>query len=151
MIAARLTAAVLIVALLAVSGCEEEYTPVLSATDLAIIAPIPGKRTSVAYVTLHNNSDQDVVLNSASSPGFANVEIHETVIVDDVAQMNRIDPLPIAANSSLAMAPGGKHIMLMNPQRNYDPGDQVTLELHYNHGELLLLQAPMQNRADVLP
>jgi copper(I)-binding protein len=150
-ITARLAIVVLAVTLLAIGGCDDDYVPVLSATDLAVVAPLPGKSTSVAYVTLHNNSNQDVVLDSASSPGFASVEIHETVVIDDVARMNRIDSLTIAANSSLVLAPGGKHIMLMKPQRDREPGDPVTLELHYNQGELLLLQAPLQNRADFRP
>ena len=141
----------LTIVMLLVSGCDEAELPPITATGLTIVAPLPGTATSVAYVTLHNNSEADAVLTAVNSPDFGKVEMHETVITDGIARMSRLDSVAIAAASSVVFAPGGKHIMLIDPHGVHAPGDLVSLKVHYDEAGLLLLQAPLQNRAGILP
>lgn len=140
----------------AIGGCSAQDAPPLSVSDVVIVAPLPGKSTSVAYGTLHNSGKIDAVLASVSSPDFQNVELHETSISNGVARMQRIESLPVAANSRVHLEQGGKHLMLMGPLREFNPGDLITLHLHFDDGgpnleSLLILQAPLTDRADFLP
>ena len=151
-----LTIVVLACAVMASSGCEREYTPPLTVTNLTVVAPLPGNSTSVAYATLHNNSERSIAMNSISSPEFARVELHETSINNGVARMNRIDSLLIAAHEDVTLAQGGKHLMLLDPLQDRAADDHITLEIHYSAGhqdaeELLILQAPVTSRANFLP
>lgn len=136
-----------LVAVLAVAAACGQYDgPVLSGSDLVIYAPLPGRTTSVAYLTLQNHSNNAVVLHRARSKNFARVEMHETVITDGVARMSALGSLKIDATSSVVFAAGGRHFMFLEPIVALGPGDPVSLELHYGDGGLLLLHAPLSAR-----
>jgi copper(I)-binding protein len=137
---------VLVAALAATVSCGQYDGPVLTSSDLVIYAPLPGRTTSVAYMTLQNHSQNAVVLRGAHSALFARVEMHETVIADGVAHMRALESLRIDARSSVEFAVGGRHIMLIEPNGALGAGDPVSLELRYDDGGLLLLQAPLSTR-----
>jgi copper(I)-binding protein len=123
----------------------------LTASDVTILAPLPGQEAAVAYLSLANESDHPVVLTLVSSPDFAIVEMHATLIDGGIAEMHSVDSISIAAESAVDFSVGGRHLMLMDPLRGYAPGDDVTLEFHYGSDGLLTLTAPLQARisADV--
>ena len=62
--------------------------------DAWVREPPPGTNAA-AYLTIHNASDSAVRVVSASSPAAARVEIHETVVEDDVARMKPVASLEV--------------------------------------------------------
>ena len=131
-------------------ACGGDPAP-LTASDVTILAPLPGQGAGVAYLSLVNESDEAIVLTLVSSPDFAIVEMHATLIDGGIAEMHSVDSISIAAQSAVDFSVGGRHLMLMEPVRGYAPGDDVTLEFHYGSDGLLTLTAPLQARtsADV--
>jgi len=135
-----------LLALMLVCACEREVGPALDISETVVFAPLPGTDAAVAYMTFTNRSDDDIVIDSISSPQFASVTLHETQIADGIARMVILGSLPIPARSSVRLAPGGKHIMLLQPTQDIDTGQSVTLLINYAGEGLLFVTATLQSR-----
>jgi copper(I)-binding protein len=127
----RLTLAVLLALL--VTACAEVKAP-LTASNVIVTQAMPGTTMSAGYFVLTNNSEQAISITHVTSPEFASVEMHETVIKDEVARMISLGTLTVPAGETVTFERGGKHLMLM---RAADDIDSVTL--HFYAGESLLL------------
>ncbi|MBT8077111.1 MAG: copper chaperone PCu(A)C [Gammaproteobacteria bacterium] len=138
-----LSACLLTVLLLA--ACSEPG-PALLVEGLQVTAPLPGRAVSTAYMSISNSSTAPIVIEKFTSPEFARVEIHRTSLVDGVASMSRLESLAIPANDQVTLASGGLHLMLLEPEKGLIPGQTVTLELHFNGGGLLIINAPLASR-----
>lgn len=115
-------------------ACSGESGPPLSVTDITITRPLPGTSMSAGYFVLQNHGSSDVIVTAIDSPQFARVDMHETVIENDVSRMRRIAELRIESGQSVHFEPGGKHLMLMQAQ---DSLQTVTLNIY--SGDTLLL------------
>lgn len=127
------------------SACAEDSDSQIAISDVQILAPAIGAHASVAYFSISNDSDDMVTVSSISSPQFGSVEIHETTLDDGVSRMRRIDSIEVAGRSRMSFSPGGKHIMLMQPATDVNPGTMVTLEIQID-GSLLLVSTELQDR-----
>lgn len=140
-----------VLALLAVLGaCETAEAPPLTVSEVQVYAPLPGQSMSVAYFVLHAGPAA-VTLREVSSPDFADVEMHATIIDDGVAEMLPLDAVTVAEHSAVAFAAGGNHLMLREPRELVEAGGVVTLEFHYQAagretGGLLEITAPLAAR-----
>ena len=63
--------------------------------------------------------------------------LHQTVSNGSTQQMTMVDKLTIPAHGSVAIVPGGYHLMLEQPQHAIKPGDTVHLQLQFSNGEKL--------------
>jgi len=97
----------------------------------------PGNSMMAAYMELRNNTSRPRVLVAASSSGFQRVMIHRTVLKDGMAGMAHLSQIELAPNASLIFAPGGYHLMLMNPKRTLRAGDPVVINLEFRGGLVL--------------
>jgi copper(I)-binding protein len=86
----------------------------------------------------HKNIDNTCVapveIVSASSPAFADVSLHETRIENGISRMRALTVLPVAAHASVSFAPGGLHLMLMQPKLVLKEGDQVEVDFTLRDG-----------------
>ena len=83
------------------------------------------------YMKISNTRGQDITILSLESKLFEDIHIHQTFEVDGVASMRAIGDLTIRAGESLELAPGGFHLMMMNPLEELTPGQKVVVTLHY--------------------
>lgn len=87
---------------------------------------------SAAYMTLANPGGDADRLVAATSDVAATVEIHETMMENDVMRMRPVEGgLAIPAGGQVELKPGSYHIMLMGLQRDLAPGETVTLTLTF--------------------
>lgn len=142
----RLRMHCIVLPLLIAIGCAPGDAPPLVATDIVAYAPLPGARSAVAYLELHNESDSAVTITRVSSPDFASAEWHETAIENGVSRMVRLDSPVIDAGSSLQLQQGGKHLMLMDPHRPMTAGSTLTLRIAYEDDRLLELTTTLKDR-----
>ncbi len=94
----------------------------------------PNASMLAAYAQLHNNGDAPLTLIAAHSDRFAEVSLHESVERGGVVRMQSVKALSIAPGMSIALRPGGKHLMLMRPKRALALGDCVDIELDLGGG-----------------
>ncbi|MBA5764857.1 copper chaperone PCu(A)C, partial [Vibrio sp. 404] len=87
--------------------------------------------------------EADRSLVAASTPAARVAELHNHVDVDGVMQMRRVEAVPVPANASVSLAPGGYHLMLIDLAAPLHEGDEVTLSLTFDDGQTLELEAPV--------
>jgi copper(I)-binding protein len=119
---------------LLLAACGNEPLAPLVATDIEITAAIPGSNMSAGYLSLTNNSSDNITVTRVTSPSFGAVEIHSSSIEDGISKMRRADQLIIAAGSTTTLQRGGIHLMLMRPVGS---SENVSLSF-YDHETLLL-------------
>lgn len=115
-------------------GCADDTGPPLVASNVSILLPLPGTQTGVGYLDLTNNGRDTINITRVTSPEFASVEMHETIIEGDVARMQALESLSIAPGTTASFERGGWHLMLLRP---YGAPDDVTLQFYA--GDLMLL------------
>lgn len=138
----------LLLGVLVLQACGSADDPALRASHARVFAPLPGRAATVAYLDLENVSAEAITLESVSSPVFARAELHQTTVVDGVASMQPLASIVLEPRSQVKFAPGGKHIMLIDPRQGVLPGASVLLELHYDRTGLLLVEAEVHTRLD---
>jgi hypothetical protein len=94
----------------------------------------PAVPVRAGYMTIHNPGATAVGIVSISSDAFASVEIHRSVTRDGMAQMDRVDSLSIAPGATVQLAPGGYHLMMMQPLQATRPGQEIEIVLHFADG-----------------
>lgn len=86
------------------------------------------------YARIDNPCAAPVAIVSASSPAFADASLHETRIENGISRMRALAVLPVAAHASVAFAPGGLHLMLMQPTLPLKAGGQVSIDFTLRDG-----------------
>ena len=127
----RSALSVLLIALLA--SCSYEQVPVV-ASDVNISKPMPGISMTAGYLTLTNNTSQAITITHITSPQFASVEMHETVLEDGMVHMYPLSGLTMLPSTTVKFEPGGKHLMLEDPI-----GDVDTMVLDFHAGKAIVL------------
>lgn len=95
-------------------------------------ATAPGAPVAGGFLTLRNPGKQPDRLLSATSPDAERVEIHEMRMDDGMMRMRRLDAgIAIPAGGTVALKPGGYHLMFIGPKRRFEPGATVTATLRF--------------------
>ena len=116
---------------------ELEAGNAVSVRDAWIRETPSGMTMMAGYMELRNNTARPQVLVAASSSGFEGVMIHRTIAKDGMAGMVHASQIELKPNASLTFAPGGYHLMLMNPKRILRAGDPVVINLEFRGGLVL--------------
>lgn len=101
-----------------------------------------GVGSSAAYVSVHNGGAADRLL-SASSPAAGQVSIHDSQNNGGVMRMRAAGALPLPAGASLAMKPGGLHIMLTGLKAPLRPGARLPIVLRFAKAGLVRASLPI--------
>ena len=125
----------LILALSLVPAAGEEAS--VAVRDAWIRETPPGMTMMAGYMELRNNTSRPQMLVAASSSGFGSVMIHRTIVKDGMAGMVHASQIELKPNASLIFAPGGYHLMLVNPKRTQRAGDSVVINLEFRGGLVL--------------
>ena len=144
----RLAVALITCAL--VSACSSRDAAPLSVSSIVVPEPLPGTSMTAGYLTIENNSNQPIAIEKVTSPQFARVEMHQTILDDDVARMVPLAPLIVDRRSSIRFEPGGKHLMMSDWPQDIAAGLPVTIEFHYDGSGLLIVATTVSPR-DELP
>ena len=138
-------AVALIVCTLA-NACSPGDGPPLSISNVVVPAPLPGTTMTAGYLTFENNSNMPIAIERVTSPQFAQVEMHQTILEDDVARMVGLAPLVVLQHSNIRFEPGGKHLMLSGWSQEIVAGLQIAIEFHYDGGGLLIVTTTVSPR-----
>lgn len=104
----------------------------ISVTDAWVRATVSGQQVGGAYMQIR--SDADARLLSVSSPAVPRVEIHEMKMDGDVMRMRELKSVALPKGKTVALAPGGGHLMLMNLKKPIAAGDVIPLTLVVESG-----------------
>lgn len=137
------------------AASSEAASPADSAAELpletanaAVTAVPPSLSDTVAYLTLRNPTEQDIVLVGAASPAAEHAMLMQTVTTGSggasMSGMVETPSLTVPAGGELQMSSAGDHVMLMGLKEPLPEGGQVELTLRAEDGRTLTVQAEVQ-------
>ncbi len=89
----------------------------------------PPGRTMAGFVTIHNQGDADITLVDATSPQFGRIELHTMTMDEGVMRMRRLDELVVTSGRKVVLQPGGRHLMLFEPEGSFEDGETINVDL----------------------
>lgn len=116
-------------------GAASEFPMII---DPVVNATPPGAKVTAGYFTLVNKTNTEIVITGVYSPTIAKVEIHRTVIKDDVAKMELQESVSLAPGATVEFAHGGYHLMLMALTKPLTEGQSVDIILATSAGDMLI-------------
>jgi periplasmic copper chaperone A len=96
-------------------------------TDPWVRGTVPAQMSTGAFMTL--TAAKPARLLGATSPVASVVELHEMAMDNNVMRMRAVDTLDLPAGRSVALRPGGYHVMLIDLNRQLKPGETVPVTL----------------------
>lgn len=128
--------------------------PVLAEGDEVVIegawsrASIGTSRPGVAYMTLRNTGEAAVAVTGLRTDLAMMPMIHaSTTDAQGVTRMTHMEQVEIAAGETVALEPGGLHVMLMDLQRPMVEGESFSLSLILAGGEEIAVEVPILGMA----
>lgn len=97
------------------------------------------------YARITNPCVAAVTIVSAGSAAFASTSLHETRLEAGISRMRATPSLTIPAGGDATLAPGGFHLMLMQPRAPLQVGQQVSVTFVLKDGRKL--SVPFEVRA----
>jgi periplasmic copper chaperone A len=95
----------------------------------------PGVDMLAGYLTLKNSGDTTVNVLAAQSDRFRMVTLHQTVIENGVSRMRELHLFELAPGQEVKFAPGGLHLMLMQPRSPVAAGDRIEITFLMSDGQ----------------
>ncbi|MEM7566890.1 MAG: DUF1775 domain-containing protein [Pseudomonadota bacterium] len=97
-----------------------------------------------AYMTIRNTGPGDDVLIGGAVDFAERLEVHEMAVTDGVMTMRRLeDGIPVPAGETVALEPGGLHVMFMNLTETPMAGETVTVTLTFAEAGEVTLDMPV--------
>ena len=122
----------------------------IETTTMEIRATPPGMTATGGYLSITNNSDADDRLIAVQAPFAAKSEIHTMINDDGVMKMRKLaDGLSVGAGETVALAPGGLHLMFMGITAPLMPGQMYDVTLEFASGATLAVMGTVKKPADI--
>lgn len=115
--------------LLSLAGGQAMACGNLNISDAWVRAAPPTASVMAGYLTLGNDSSEPVSVTAAASPSFERVEMHDMTHENGVMRMRKLDQIEIASGAKAVLAPGGRHLMLIQPKGAFAVDDEIELTL----------------------
>ena len=111
-------------------------------------ATLPNAPVGGGFLTIANTGAEADRLIDASSAVVGDVQIHEMAMEGDVMKMRELaDGLEIPAGATVALAPGGFHIMFMGLNQAFVEGEAVPVTLVFEKAGSVELALPVLGNA----
>lgn len=142
------TIAILSLSLMSALGSQQVFAA--QADDVAVNNPFarevpPGAPASASFMTLKNNSRQEIKITSAESSVAEVVELHTHTNDNGVMRMRQIPFIEIPANGETMLKPGGLHIMLIGPHEPLKKGQNIAVTLNFEDGSKKMVNMPVKS------
>jgi len=105
---------------------------------------LPANLPAAGYVVIRNAGDKPVKFVGADSPDYGMAMLHRSMQKNGSDSMEMVDAIIIPAHATVALAPGGYHLMLSEAKHPVKPGDSVHVSLHFDDGETLQATWPVR-------
>jgi copper(I)-binding protein len=116
----------------------------LALSDSWARATPPGARTAAVYLTLTGGEQGDRLLGG-STPAAREVQIHTHIHAEGMMRMEQIPSLTVPAGGSASLRPGGDHIMLIGLSQPLVAGEQLELQLDFEHAGSMTVSVPIRD------
>lgn len=104
----------------------------------------PGADTAAVYLVLRNTSSEPVVVIGVRTPVAGHAMIHESSMSGGQSRMRMHDKLVIPPGQTVALEPGGLHVMLSGFRKTPTVGQSVPLILLLANGGQIPVSAAVR-------
>ena len=113
--------------------------------DAAWARPSIGKKgNSAAYLTIVNKGSAADTLVAVSTPPAGKAELHTHIRDGEIMRMRQVKGgIPVPAHGTVALKPGGYHIMLMRLNSPVEKGTELPLTLTFEKAGTVTVHAPV--------
>jgi copper(I)-binding protein len=123
-------------------------SPMNGVTATPDMAGMPGMSesglSSAVYFVIINDGNEADTLIGTSTNVTKTAEMHETLIKNDVAEMDPVARVDIPAHGRIEFKPGGYHVMLLGLTQELKVGDTLKLTLQFEKSGTITLDVPIQ-------
>lgn len=116
-----------VIAALLVLSAGAVFAQTVEVKDAWVRAAVPGQSGTGAFMNITAKDGAKLV--GVSSPVAGVAEVHEMKMDNDVMRMRAIPALDLPAGKTVALKPGGYHVMLMELKQALPQGGTVPLTL----------------------
>lgn len=131
---------------LAAAGCGQDPAAAIVVSEPWLKEPVPGRAMAGGFLKIENRGSGEEVLLGLDCPDAAAVEMHEMFHEADMMKMRKMEQWTIPAHGSLALVPGGGHLMFLGLRRPLKEGDTVQLTLHFKKAGDRTLSVPVKKQ-----
>lgn len=133
--------------LLALGACSKPAAPapagVITIAEAWCRAAPAAAPAGGCYLTVTSSADDRLV--SVSTTAADHAEIHTMDMTDGVMRMRQLtEGLALPAGEAVALAPGGRHLMLIAPKAELAAGSKVSLTFNFAKGAAQTLEVPVR-------
>jgi copper(I)-binding protein len=115
--------------------------------DAWVRLPPPGATMCAGYLRLKNPGDVALQVVGAQTSMSARAELHTHLKVDGVMKMRPVPFIEVPAHGEVTLAPGGLHLMLMEPKRTPTEGELVDVVFSLKDGRAVSFRAVVRREA----
>ena len=141
-------AAALAFAATALTGCSHPKQLTVGGAWVRLAA-VKG-RPAAAYFVVHGGPKPATLINVSTDVAIR-TEMHQSMSAGGMATMKPLDHLAIPANTDVAFAPGGRHVMLFDVNPGIKPGRAINLVFTFANGDRIPLDADVIGAGDPAP
>src|SRR3569832_1511860 len=106
---------------------------------------LPAKVPAGGYFVLHNSGAQEISLTGAQAPACSMLMLHRSTESGGMSSMEDVASVPVAAGETVKFAPGGYHLMCMNPTPAMKPGNSVPVTFKFSDGSKAVVNFAVRN------
>ena len=108
-----------------------------------VLAPVAGNPAAV-YFDLSYSGDAPAILTSVAVEGAGMTMIHDYAESAGTMQMTMADAVPLVTGTPVIFAPGGLHVMAMEPTDALQAGASANVTLTLSNGTTATVTAPVR-------
>lgn len=108
-----------------------------------VLPPVSGNPAAV-YFDLSYAGAPGVTLDSVSVEGAGMTMMHDYAESAGKTQMVMTDAVPLSASAPVSFAPGGLHVMVMEPSDALTPGSMAKITFTLSDGTTAVVDAPVR-------
>jgi periplasmic copper chaperone A len=120
----------------------------LTVSNARLILPPVAGNPAVVYFDLSYSGAASVSLTNVAVEGAGMTMIHNTTEQDGTMQMVMADAVPLTEGTPVSFAPGGLHVMAMEPSGALRAGGTAKVTLTLSDGTTTTVDAPVRAAGD---
>lgn len=105
-----------------------------------------GAKGTGSRMTIHNNSEQDLIIEGFYSDVFSKTMMHDIKYKSGKRIMFEIKRITIPAHKKLALTPNTRHLMMFGPARKLTLNEFLTLTVKTNQGDFNIIAKVVDKR-----
>ncbi|NQY53199.1 MAG: copper chaperone PCu(A)C [Campylobacteraceae bacterium] len=124
--------------------CSFSFSNEITIENSYIRAIAPGLTNSAAFMSINNNSKENIFLVKVKSNIAKNVEMHTASMKNGMMSMYQVPKIEIKAHSKTMLKPGSFHIMLINLNKKLIINDKYKFTFIFSNKKELSILIPVK-------